>query len=121
MYKHRVYHHLRALHTAAWARLGGRKTSPRTVIAFLDPTTNYAARRPIVNNFNRQNSALAVTPPISENESPHDEQHQPHIILSSLDIKLRQLAILNGGITINPRSPKQVSYLLYDNSEGPHG
>jgi hypothetical protein len=106
--------------TAAWARLGGgRAASPRTVLAFLDHTTNNAARtRP--SNFNRHTCALAAASPISENESPqHDEQHHPHIILSSLDLKLRQLAFLNGGITINPRSPKQVSYLLYNNGDGP--
>ena len=35
----------------------------------------------------------------------------------SLEIKLRLLALLNGGKTVNPRSPRQVSNLLYRGDE----
>lgn len=107
--------------TAAWARLGGR-SSPRTVIAFFLEQTTSSFHRPIVLTFDRRTYTSAAAWPISNNEPPprssNDEQ-QPHITLTSLDLKLRRLATLNGGITINPRSPKRVSHLLYNNGEGP--
>lgn len=106
--------------TAAWARLGGR-SSPRTTVIcalFLEQTTSF--HRPIV-TFDRRTYASAAAWPIFDNEPPRsNDEQQPHIIFSSsLDLKLRRLATLNGGITINPRSPKQVSHLLYNNGEGP--
>ena len=38
-----------------------------------------------------------------------------------LQSKLRQLALLNGGKSINPRSPRQVSNLLYDSDTAKNG
>jgi len=52
----------------------------------------------------------AIPPLLSSSSSNNNQQQQNEL----LETQLRQLAKLNNGISVNPRSPRQVSNLLYN-------
>jgi hypothetical protein len=129
---------------ARWRMLGRRRparvsfSSPIVVgeramqaVAFLEPTMHARRARGMVRrtpvDFGRRRrhdttwAAWASADAAEDSPFPDSGPEGESPSSSSLESKLRRLALLNGGVTVNPRSPRQVSNLLYpgDDECGP--
>eukprot|EP00571_Detonula_confervacea_P014987 CAMPEP_0172308806 /NCGR_PEP_ID=MMETSP1058-20130122/9291_1 /TAXON_ID=83371 /ORGANISM="Detonula confervacea, Strain CCMP 353" /LENGTH=1533 /DNA_ID=CAMNT_0013021311 /DNA_START=117 /DNA_END=4718 /DNA_ORIENTATION=+ len=69
------------------------------------------------NNYNRRPQLRLQSNTNSNNHNNNNNNNNSNNVELLLESKLRQLALLNGGKSINPRSPRQVSNLLYNNGK----
>ena len=92
-------------------------SSPMTTMAWLMRSQHHVVQRSIFTSKislpnTRYFTALkSLTASNIDGKDGDNSDHSQHDLLES---KLRQLATLNGGKAINPRSPQQVSQLLYN-------
>jgi hypothetical protein len=91
-------------------------SSPMTTMAWLMRSHHVVQRSTFTSRISLHNTRYftalqSLTASDTDGKDGDNNYHSQHDLLES---KLRQLATLNGGKAINPRSPQQVSQLLYN-------